>query len=187
LQRKFTIMGPNLFCCPLVERKLLALFGRIGMRRPRQGGQCVCANERIPRSLARFPKMSWRSQVPELVFRVAKHKQHRRTIARVGWFRECPAQLLRRGVRRTARQRRPRGLPQHGDDVAVAARRRRDQVDRDRTRVGTLVRQQLGRTRVQIGPFESGQIVVDRGSDNRMDKAQRLSADEDSEVDETGG
>ena len=60
------------------------------------------ANERIRRSLARFPEMAWRSQITELVFGVAELEQDRRTVAGVGWFRECPAQLLRRGVWGTA-------------------------------------------------------------------------------------
>ena len=148
LQRKFAIVGPDLICGPLIERKLLALPWRVGMSRPREGSHCVRANERIRRSLARFPEMAWRSQITELVFGVAELEQHRRTVAGVGWFRECPAQLLRRGVRGTARQCRSCGLPQHGDDVAVAARRCGDQMNRDRTRVGTLIPQQLGRTRV---------------------------------------
>ena len=95
--------------------------------------------------------MLGRSRVAQLVFGVAQLEQHQGTIGGIGWLGQRPAQLLGRGVRGTAGERRPRGLPQHRNDVAVAARRRRDEVHRDRTRVGALLCKQLGRTRVQIG------------------------------------
>ena len=109
------------------------------------------ARARISGSVAVSPglaEVSRRYGVAELVFGISKLEQDRWSIGHVWWLVERPAQVPGGGVGRTAGKGRSRGLTEHRDDVGVPARRRRDQVHRDRTRVGPLVRQKLGRTRV---------------------------------------
>ena len=57
----------------------------------------------------------------------------------------------------------------------------------DDTSFAVLLGQQSGCLGMQVGLLRTGQVLVDGGPDDRVDKPQRLAGQQDLDVDEAGG
>ena len=142
LQRELAIVGPDFVGGPLVERKLFALPGRVGVRRPRQGGQCACPNQRIRCGLARLPEMRRAQRGRRARVRRCQARTRPRDDRRQSGGSAAPCAAARPrcpGHRRQAPIARPPGTSRRRCGRRSAASR---QVHRDRTRVGALLRKQ---------------------------------------------
>ena len=131
--------------------------------------------------------MTRRRSIADLVFGVPELEEDRGPISRIGWLIESPAQLQCGGVRCAAGQRGPCCLAQHRDDFAVPGRRSGQQMQSNRAGVSALLGEKSGRSRVEVGLLCCGQIVVDRGTHDRVDESKRFSAREHRKIDQARG
>ncbi len=172
---------------PLIQRKLLTLVSRIGMRRPCHCGECPGAEQGIGSGLAGLSEVNARVLIPDLVLGDSQFEQHERAISMCGWFIQRPTEQGRGGVRGSAAQCRSRCLPQHGHHISVATRRSCQEVHRDGSRISPVPVQQTSGTSMKVGSLDRGQIFIDRGANDGVYEAQGLPRNQHREVDEADG
>ena len=131
--------------------------------------------------------MATRGGIPDFVLGVSEFEQNDWPIPVSRRFIERPAEQCRGGVGGSAAERRSRCLPEHVHDLLVAACRGREEMHRDRTRIGALLVQQTSGARVEIGALGRGQVLIDCGPHDRMHEAQWLTRNQDRKVNEARG